>query len=129
MGFRPKNRVYRLVWEPDHDLHGFEVTARGLRLGELLNLGAMAESAKDSAEEMTELVKRFADVLVDWNREDAAGAPVPANADGLMQLEDWEFFGLLDAYISAGTNVSADLGKGSLNGGLSPAAPPPMDDL
>lgn len=129
MGFRPKNRQYKLTWEYGHDLYGFEVTARAMRLGELLRMGGMAEEAKESAGNVEHLVDEFASVLVSWNRESEDGTPVPATAEGVRQLEDWEFFSLLDAYISAGTGVSDPLPAGSPSGGMSPAQLPPMDDL
>lgn len=129
MGFRPKNRTYKLTWEYGHDLYGLEVTARAMRLGELLRLGGMADEAKANASSVGELVDQFAKVLVEWNREDESGAPISADAVGIRQLEDWEFFEVLSAYIGAGTGVSDPLPGGSPSGGPSPVQLPPMDEL
>lgn len=130
MGFRPKNRVYKLTWPYGHDLYGFEVTARAMRLGEILRLGGMAQQAKDDPATVERLVDEFAGVLVEWNREDENGHPVPADPTGLRQLEDWEFFEVLDGYVSAGTGVADPLAGGSPSGGRGASADtPPMDDL
>lgn len=129
MGFRPKNRTYKLSWEYGHDLHGLEVTARAMRLGELLRLGGMADEAKANAGSVGELVDQFAGVLVEWNREDETGAPIPADATGVRHLEDWEFFEVLNAYINAGIGVSGPLSDGSPSGRPSPVQLPPMDEL
>lgn len=129
MGFRPKNRQYQLQWAEDHELHGLVVMARAMRLGELLKLAEMAEQAKDKVSDIAELIERFSAILVSWNREDDEGNALPATAEGVQQIEDWEFMEILDAYMSAAVSVSEDLGKGSPSGGPSPVDTPPMDDL
>lgn len=129
MGFRPKNKVYRLIWAEDHDLHGFEVQARAMRLGEMLSMVSVVAAAKDEVGDFEGLVDQFAKVLVSWNWEDEGGDPVPATAEGLRTLETPDFFALLDAYINAGVGVSGPLPNGSPSGRPSPAELPPMDEL
>lgn len=130
MGYRPK-RIYKLAWADDHDMHGLEVTARPMKFGTLLELGLLVEAAKDtkSLTDMEAMAEKFADSIVEWNYEDEDGALLPANAQGLKEMEDWEVFGLLDAYMTVAIGVSEELGKGSPNGGRSQVDLPPMDEL
>lgn len=130
MGFRPKSRVYKITWPYGHDLHGFEVQCRALRLGELLDMAAKASTAKETPEEMGTLVDDFAALITDWNREDDDGNPVPVSADGLRTLEASDFFDLLEAYLNAGgMSVPDPLPGSSPTGDRSPVQLPPMDEL
>lgn len=134
MGYRSKNKVYKLLWEEAHDLHGLEVTARALKMGELMKLGSLVESSRDkengnSATDIIQMVKMFSGTVVGWNYEDDDGNPVKPDQDGIDQLEDWEFYGILDAYMSAAVPMTEDLGKGSTSGNSYQAEPPPMDEL
>lgn len=129
VGYRAKNKVYRLTWEPGHDLHGFEVQARAMRLGEMLHVASMAAAMKDDASDIEKLIGTFSQVLMSWNREDEDGTPIPANAEALRDMETGEFFALLDAYINAGVGVPDPLPAGSRSGGPFQVELPPMDEL
>ncbi len=52
---------------------------------------------------------------------------LPANADGLRALEDWEFMAILTSYFNTTVGVSADLGKDS-SSGVSSLAELPMTE-
>lgn len=87
---------------------------------------------KQSLELLGGMIDRLAKVLVSWNRMDEDTMRyneeteeyeeteetklLPATADGLRRLEDWEFMAILDGYMRAVVGVSADLGKGSSSG-------------
>jgi hypothetical protein len=82
-GFKKEPTAYRLKFE-DAELEGLEVTARGLQLGEFLEINRLALLV-DSESDPTELVRqsellftRFAGKLMDWNLEDENDQPVPA---------------------------------------------------
>lgn len=132
-GFKPKSRIYSLRWAEDHELHGLEVEARALRWGDLLTLGALVEDVKGSPTEqvnaMGELHRRFGKALVGWNRavEEDSDELLPASAEGLEELEDWEFMAVLDAYMGAAVGVADPLPNGSGSGGRSLAELPMTD--
>lgn len=135
MGYKRKQRIYQLQWPEGDDLSGLIVTARGMRLGELLKLGLMVDEVKTQEKEssgvaeITELIAKFAEVLVEWNFEDDNDQPVPATAEGLNQLELPEVLSVLEAYIDAAVGVDDPLPEGSPNGKPSPVELPPMDEL
>lgn len=108
--------------------------------------GAMDDTTKTGSRigVLGEMIGRLAPVLVSWNRLDLDTMRydeeteeyeetedteyLPANADGLRRLEDWEFMAILSGYLQHAVGVSADLGKGS-NSGQQSLAELPMTEL
>jgi hypothetical protein len=84
MGFRRRN--YRLIWPEEHELHGLEVTVRGLPIGDLQVIAGLAPDGAvgSTAKDVTPLLKLFAKALVSWNFEDEDGTPVGTS---LAELE------------------------------------------
>lgn len=77
-GFEPKPKLYELVWA-DGDYEGLEVTAKGVSTQVFLEIQGMAEGMgeKPKGSEIQPLMRRFGQLLVEWNvTED--GKPVPA---------------------------------------------------
>ncbi len=118
MGYRPKRRVYNLVFTGT-DWEGLEVSMRGMTVGEELDLAGNDISAALIVEELT---KR----LISWNLEDEQGQPVPVadapNRDSRMMRR------LNNVWIEAlqGVHTADPLPETSPSGETSPAPPIPM---
>ena len=100
MGFREPPNTITLQFDKGHDLHGLEVTLRGMSIGEWMQATGMDGSDGD---DNARTIDRFCDALVSWNLEDTDGRPVPVTeAQGrshrmIMRLNN--------AYVEALTGV------------------------
>lgn len=146
MGFQEKETVYRLEFEGDA-FEGLVVKVTAPPLGVVLDIrGAMTQLAQDMIgkpeEDITTedlaaataaesgLLDAFTEHLVAWNVEDKAGAPIPADADGLRKVSStlgshiirtwWEF---------VNGDVKGPLGDSSTSGEPSLVASLPMEPL
>lgn len=129
MGYRPPPTNIQLGWAEYHRLHGLEVTARGLKLGKMLDLADMYINSglvdKEDDSELTAAdvaaMKALFRLLVgnddqhpvghpdhepglitSWNRDGEDGKPLPVSMRGIRDLELWEFQGIMDGYLEAG---------------------------
>jgi hypothetical protein len=86
MGFRPEPKVYKLKWEPGHDLHGLEVEAESVSVDEFVRIQQLARLAQNPREDTEDSTSAFLDAfainLNSWNLEDKHG-PVPATREGI----------------------------------------------
>ncbi len=115
--------VYLLQFE---DREGLEVRARSVPLGQLLELGDMAESLRSGEAqafgEAKALFELFASKLKSWNlTEDDGTTPVPCDTSGLFSLEFPFATEILLAWFDAVASVSIPLGRRSTDGSLSVA--------
>lgn len=144
MGFREKETVYALTFEGDYE--GLIVKVTDATTGEQQKLeraaGDLAPLIGKRTEEIspaeisaavassTSMVDAFLVHLVEWNVEDAAGAPIPATPEGLTRVSSrlgrhiittwWNF---------VSGEISAPLGAGSSSGEPSLVASLPMEPL
>ena len=82
MAYKIEARTLTLVLD---DYEGAEVICRlNISLGELLALQAPSSSELDAIRESYERFGR--DVLISWSVQDGSGAPIPADAQGMMML-------------------------------------------
>lgn len=122
MGYRKQAKTYNLSWADDHELHGLEVSLKGLTVAKILSLGSSASAVTTDAKgaltggtaEAEDMFATFASALVRWNLEDEDGTPVPATFDG-VKAQDFDF--ILDLII---TWMEAVAGTGRDKGGDSP---------
>lgn len=128
-GFRPKKKIYKLVFETE-DMAGLEVAMRSVSIGSMMKMLRVADAAKREnigADEVEDLFKRFASALEHWNVEDDTGGPVPVTYEGVAS-QDLDFvMAVFEAWFEAVMDVDAGLGKGSASGGNSVEASLPMD--
>src|SRR5258708_7015495 len=97
-GYRRKPKIYALTWAEDHELHGLEVSMKGMSVAKMLDLTekASALTGKDAAagersdSGADSMFRDFARFLVEWNLEDDKGKPVPATYAGIVS-QDVEF--------------------------------------
>lgn len=136
MGYKPQKTEYELSFE-DGDLAGLEVRARGIPLGQFLDMVSLADEAQqnagkvgpDAVRKMLDFLVAFADVLVSWNVEDEDGAPVPANLDGVRTQEFPFVLEIVKVWMGAAAGVSGPLEQTSNDGSLSEMALIPTETL
>lgn len=128
-------KLYHLTWPEDHDLHGLEITAKGLSIARYRKMTALSSQMKPGDPESQAiaaalLCDEFAKCLTAWNLEDE-GAPVPATAEGIAD-QDMDFMlGLVMAWMDAVVGVGADtpLPEPSSGGDRALEASLPMEPL
>lgn len=132
MGYRRQPKVYRLTFTGDEEYDGLEVMVRGLPVGEFLSLAKRLSSMDEKDPDMDEIERVFAvfaDKLIGWNLEDAAGVKVPANLHG-VKAQDLDFaMVLIKAWVDNMGGVDPELGKGSNSGGTFPEVDIPTEAL
>lgn len=144
MGHRPPPTNVNLAWSEDHRMHGFEVFARGMRLGAMLDMAEMYVNSgiagKEDESDLTaadiEMMKSMFRLLVGnddqhpvgtpkhepgliigWNRDDDNGDPLPVSMKGIRELHLWEFQAIMDGYLeSGGVKLEDPLSDDSKNG-------------
>lgn len=117
MGYKPKFKVHDLTFGPEFD--GLEVTARGVSVGEFLEI--TAGITLDRAYEL------FAENLISWNLEDDEDKPIPAAREEVLKLDRLLIDQIVDVWIDALQKVAAPLEPSSNGGEPSVAASIPMD--
>jgi hypothetical protein len=134
MGFKV-SVIYKLDFE-DTPYEGLEVRARSLPIGKLREIVKFAQ-LKDKqditliTDMLDEMLEKFGAALVDWNAEDENDQPLPANVEGLKQLDTNLAMTIILAWIEAvaGVSASSDLGKDSSSGEPSRVLSLPMEPL
>lgn len=125
MGY--KRKLYHLTWPEDHQLHGLEVTTKGLTVERLFTMTGLAQGLGgggepgEQAATATKLFAEFAKCLVSWNLEEDGGEAVPATAEGVADQDMGFMIGLIVAWMDAIAGVDTPLPAAS------PSGPPPAD--
>lgn len=110
MGFKREQKTYKLIFE-DPSLDGLEVVAKGLSVGELLNVNELDRNKE--TETTKELLKIVAEHIISWNLEHEDGSAVKPSYEALV-AQDFEFTtAVLAAWLSAVASVSTNLEKTS----------------
>lgn len=117
MGYKPKFKVHELTFGPEYD--GLQVTARGVSVGEFLEIS--------SGVTLGRAYELLAQNLVSWNLEDADDKPIPATREELDKLDRLLVDHMADQWIAAIQRVPTPLEPSSPAGGPSLAASIPMD--
>jgi hypothetical protein len=118
MGYQRPVKAYRLKFE-DPDLAGLEVTVRSVAISEFLKMTELAGAADDpkvAAASAGEVFHVLAGALMEWNLDDAAGQPVPATYEGIISCELDFVMMIVNAWLSAMSDVSPPLLNGSSAG-------------
>lgn len=127
----------------DPELAGFEVRAKRLNIGRLLELSKLRHlrGLKDDDPEieagLAEVFSALSKVIVSWNLEEPADPadpdgptrPVPVSADAIADQDLGLLMAIIDALQDATTGVSGPLGANSSGGVPSLEGSIPMDDL
>jgi hypothetical protein len=134
VAYTRKPKVFRVSFEEPHPLAGLTIQTKGLSVKEFaafgLRLGevALVEKAGSDADQLAELknlmgaideVKAmFADALIEWDMLNEDGTPVPATLEGVVSLDDDEFFGIVNEWLVAIGGVDDSTGKESSPGAI-----------
>lgn len=128
MGYRKKAKTYNLNWAPGHELHGLEVSLRGLTVAKVFAIGNSASAfttdakgALTTGSDATEdMFQTFAGCLQRWNLEDEDGTPIPATMEGIA-TQDFEFIlELIVTWMEAVSSVTGNKAGEGGEGGDSP---------
>lgn len=135
MGYKPKKRTFVLKFE-DEEYEGMEVRMRSISVEKTMELMSQADKARsgehergDGAREMEKLFGDFAKNLESWNLENDDDAPIPADLEGVKQLDLDFFMDLLFGWLEGMLSVSAPLGRRSSDGKQSEELSIPMETL
>ena len=126
MGFREQPNTITLRFKEGDELHGLEVTLKGLTIGEFLTFTGMDGSDGESS---GGTIERFHASLISWNLEDADGQPIPVSES--RNRPHRMIISLNNAYVEALTGVPKNdpLPESSTSGETSPAPVIPMAPL
>lgn len=127
MGSRRNPKHYKLKFDEDTEYPGLEMTLRAPSIGELRGASTTSEDGDDEGAYGT--AKMIAKYLVDWNREDEDGVPLPPTLESLLG-EESTFPGMVIAeWTKAIAGVPAPLEQPSDSGETSAVESIPMEAL
>jgi hypothetical protein len=126
MGYTVVRTVYKLAFE-DHP--GMVVRAKGASVEgftETIGLSSAVQDmdtenlkagdAEKTVKAISDLFRRFADVLLDWNLEEEDGSAIPATVAGLQSLEFPFALEIIMAWVNTVSDVPAPLANSSTPG-------------
>jgi hypothetical protein len=129
MGYKRRRKVFSLVFPEDHDLHGLEITAESMTLGEVRALQARADEENLTSEQFAAVeLEAFVGQIKKWNLEDEDGNPLPISVESLQTLTAQDVRAVVNAYAasSLGQQVPGPLDGNSNSGNGFPEASLPM---
>ncbi len=136
MGVRVGARTFTLDLPDREEYADVKVITKGLTVGEALEFAEFIDGLRIAPVMTVEEIKRrdtsyalFATRVVEWNLQDAEGAPLPATLEGMWAL-DWTWGrDFLRAWVMATTEVAGPLGRPSTDGTQSEVVSIPMEPL
>ena len=126
MGSRREPTEYKLTFP---DLNDLEVQIRSLPLAEFFAVQRMQATADSDLETSEQLIRKVAEAVVSWNREDAEGQPIAPDFDGLCGEELPAILQIFQAWIGAMSTVPKTSSQNSLSTGTSPELSLAMDTV
>lgn len=118
-GFRTTRKLFKIVFEPDHELHGLEITVKGATLGERRAYTESFPNGASTFEKLQHEAEHFLSFVVEWNLEDEDGNPLPISYDAFEKALPFEWITpVISAYTrgSLGQKTPADTEKKSGSG-------------
>lgn len=125
MSYTHHRKIYKLAFEGSDEFDGLEVTARGMSVGQYLEVTSLAGS-KDT-ESVERLLRRFSDALVSWNLRDEDGSDIPMSYEGVGSCDIDFIMKIIAAWMTAIAGVSKELGKDLSSTGTSLELQLPME--
>lgn len=119
--YRRQRTVFNLTFV---EYDGLEVSVRGQTTGESLSL--LEKKDQSNLEATRYMISAFVDALIKWNLEDEDGNSVPTTIEGVESLDLPFVQEIIDAWVSAASEVSKELGKDSPSGETSQEVSIPM---
>lgn len=130
MGYQKK--TYNLNWDEGHDLHGLEVSMRGVSIGDLEVIAAMrGETEKASTfERIQPMLEIFVKSLVKWNYEESDGTPVGTSLEEIRSGGDIrDVMTIISDWVAKVGNISSPLVENSSSGEQFPEGSLTMEAL
>ena len=116
MGYKPQRTLYKLNFA-ETEYAGLEVTVRSPTIQALLDLQDLADLPALSGDQVREMFRGFAQMLISWNVEDDDDTPVPATYEGVI-TQDPDFIKMIIlAWQDNVASAPPPLQTGSPNGG------------
>lgn len=119
----------QLRWDESTEWAGLEVEMERLSVGQLVEVGRLADQASQAARDNIAVIEaiseRLADGLIGWNWT-RRGQPVPTTVEGVKSADLDMLLAITNAWLDTATQVPAPLPERS-NGG--DASPPPLTVL
>lgn len=125
MGYTRK--TYKLKWDEGHELHGLEVSLRGMSIGELEEVAALRESVGETSSigQIKPLMDILGRALIKWNYEDENGVSIAISE---FQKQDARMLlAIVGAWTEVVGAVPAPLPRPSSDGKKSEEALIPME--
>lgn len=133
MGFRIEPTEYKLNFT-DSRLAGLVVQAKSVSIGRFMEITGMSAAAigggltlKNTAIVRDPLLQALAEVITEWNLDDAKGKPLKPSYEALRAQEPWAVREVAKAWMEAVSGVSGPLPSDSGSAGTSPEPSIPMD--
>jgi hypothetical protein len=130
MGFKVKEKQYKLKFDDDQEMAGFEVIMLPMSVETVLllqELGEPRETRGEDREDVRSTMQLVADHMVSWNLLDADDLPVPVSVKALQTLEMSFYRTIVREWDRACAGVPAPLDSGSTSGVSSLEASIPME--
>lgn len=128
MGSRRNPTLYKLRFGEDTEYADLEMTMRSVTIGEMARFRGMGSSDSE-AEAQDKLLDLIASRLLEWNREEEDGTPVPATREGLEGEEIEFLYVVISKWNEAIRGVAAPLESSSPDGETSPEVNIPTEAL
>lgn len=130
MGYRRKTVVHTL--DLGEKYPGFEVTMKGLKVGEMRRLLRALGDDAETEEMIGEVTGILSTHTLSWNLEDEEGRPVQPTTEAFEDFDLDMLMDVVNAWLDKvnGTDIAdTDLGKGSQSGEQFPGRPVTMELL
>lgn len=130
MGY--KRKTYKLRWPEGHELHGLEVSMKGMSmddLGVVVGLQSGVDDGKPGLELLEPLVDVFMRNVQSWNLEDEAGNPVPVTEENIRAEDSRMMLQVVMSWAESATSVAPPLPRPSSGGSPSLEGSIPMAAL
>jgi hypothetical protein len=109
MGY--KRKIYKLRWPEGHELHGLEISMRGMSMDDLGTvIGLQSSSASTPGPELIgPLIDVFARNVQAWNVEDEDGNPVPVTEANIRAEDSRMLLQVVMSWAEKATTVAPPL--------------------
>lgn len=126
--YKPKGKVYDLVFDDSTAFDGLEVSLRGLSTGEMLGMMRLMQDSENPAA-AAEIVETVVKAIRTWNLDDEDDKPLPVTRENVLDQDLDMILAVAKAWVNGIAGVSDDLGKGSTSGPSFPVVNLPTEAL
>lgn len=128
MGSRRNPKQYKLIFA-DGDYEGLEVVMRSVTIREMRQLRGSSSDESEGDDTFDQLLGVVASHMVEWNREDEDGQPLPPTLESLEDEEPSLIHTIINQWTEAVAGVPAPLEQPSNSGETALVESIPMEAL